>query len=312
MVIDAPAQVRRPSFFRASFAMSAGAIEQEVALGAPPIGCELESSETCWAKKQRRFLVGEPGLDGLGPISRAKFLDFHVDVLHSIYRRNVGGASAAVDDSVWETIKAFLQLRDQLVLAKQEAACMQGIHNEAMRYLEAGLPPNNPAAPSPGSSPRPNTDPRMNLKSSPVYPHSTFLSQNTVSSPPNVASTSSNNQFHIVGRLLGRRSKIVESSFQQLANPFQPLLQSTSARILSLQQELREMQQSLRSQDQRRMRNLVDGNVYKSKPATQHNDFTEEQQSAERSCVADMECKIRLWSLLADDLRGAISPVAST
>lgn len=313
-----------------------------------PLGTPLQISNEGTeprSTRKRRFFVDDDGCPFLddhksaaAAKSRASFLDFHFDVLQSLYKKNGDGGietAAAVDVNVWKMIQSFIQQREQLLFSKHEAACMQGIHSEAVRHQvadDAGSPTsgdgnNNTVTQQQQSSPgsphmRNNNVTRLNHeKPSPAYAlknNSKYLSQASASSSPpmlndaTLSSSSSSNHFHVVARLLGRRRKIVESSFQQQADPFQPLLQATGARIASLQQELHELQQSVRRQDQKRIHDLVSANIYKSRPnkALVKDAGSEEQLSAERSRMAEMECKIRLWSLLAEDLRAAISAPA--
>jgi hypothetical protein len=127
-----------------------------------------------------------------------------------------------------------------------------------------------------------------------------------------------NNQFYIVARLLGRQHNIIESNFYQQAQPFQPLLASTIARIGTLQQELHQCQQRRWATDHERVSEALavgerwgDTSTSTIRAAVDPpSSFTdaEETEENERSRDVTLESKIRLWSLLAQDLQDAILP----
>ena len=124
----------------------------------------------------------------------------------------------------------------------------------------------------------------------------------------------SDNQFYIVARLLGRQHHIMESNFQQQAQPFQPLLASTIARIGVLQQELHHCRQRRWVTDHQRVSEAlaVDDERWNNNSHSGDTTFTTAtsctavDEENERSRVVTLESKIRLWSLLAQDLQDAI------
>lgn len=129
-----------------------------------------------------------------------------------------------------------------------------------------------------------------------------------------------NNQFYVVARLLGRQHHIIESNFYQQAQPFQPLLASTVARIGNLQQELHQSQQRRWAIDHQRVSEaLAVGERWSSKSSISNSNMSAavdppsplkdaEDEENERSRAVTLESKIRLWSLLAQDLQEAILP----
>lgn len=286
---------REPQLFRAS----AESVAEEVNKGIKPR-----------SSKKRRFFDDSCFVD-INLKTHARFLGFHFDILQSLYTAEAIGGEAVLDATVWTMIKSFLQQREQLLQAKQEAFFMQGIHSEAVRYVESGAAKKMMANYQSPDKSHAHSIPRLSQKSSPVNSQNKkYSSQTSASSPPikEALYASSLDHFHIVTHLLGRRSNIVKTSFKQQADPFQVILKLSETHILSLRQDLHELQQALRIHDQKRIQDLVAANVYKSKavgPAK--DDLSEKERSAELSRMVEMECKIRLWSLLSQDLREGIS-----
>ena len=107
----------------------------------------------------------------------------------------------------------------------------------------------------------------------------------------------------------------MESNFQQQAQPFQPLLASTIARIGVLQQELHHCRQRRWVTDHQRVSEALavdDGRWNNNNSNSGDTTFTTAtsctavDEENERSRVVTLESKIRLWSLLAQDLQDAI------
>ena len=107
-----------------------------------PTAVAADDEEAGGPLKKRRFL--EPsGLEYPTRGKHAQFLAFHLDVLQSLYNKNnddhqaatdANTSSSVVDARVWKATQMFLEQRDQLMQAKEEAGCMKGIHDESLRF----------------------------------------------------------------------------------------------------------------------------------------------------------------------------------
>jgi len=306
----------------------------------PPASTDAgDEEEAGGSLKKRRFL--EPsGLDYPKRGKHARFLAFHFDVLQSLYSKNNdhqatdANTSGVVDASVWEATQMFLEQRDRLMQAKEEAECMKGIHDESLRFTtceerdptgrdhsnrnKATAMGNNSVSPTAAT---PHARNVANRKLSPVISQKpsfrgSFLSSQTSLHSPSTGGTAAAggptaaiggvpHRFDIVARLIGRRHQLVESTFQQQAQPFQPLLGTTEARIVALQHELHHLQQSCAAADQKCLSDLLHSTTADApeKPAAS-NIMKEEVERRNRKTT--LEVKIRLWSLLVQDLREAL------
>lgn len=250
--------------------------------------------------KKRRFLY-ETALDLSKNSAQARFLSFHFQILQTLHADDDADDGSAIEASTWTLIESFLKQRERLITAKKEVVCMQGIYKESLQYFTEQQSCDNMSI---------QTTPRRHHlpKPSPVFSHYPLMSQASVSSVVHNDQNSQN--FEIIARLLGRRHKIVEQEFQKIGKEsFEPLLLATEARVEQLRKEQSAEDLATSTRNQKCIQDLLAVNIYKEKqPRT--STTLEGEETSKRSNSAKLECKIRLWSLLAHDLRHAIMIVS--
>jgi hypothetical protein len=184
------------------------------------------------------------------------------------------------------------------------------------------------------ASPRPVHNNRAKLTSQPIGAASSPQPMTAKSSSLSVKSGHAS--FGIVAQLLKRRRDLVANAFQENATrPFETLLTATNAHIVALQRTLYQIQQALRQEQYQEWHDLVvvaphatarkrlahqthapspllgpipPAVVAATAAASTIKDAPHLLPKPQlRLQAADLECKIRLWSLLAQDLRQAIT-----
>jgi hypothetical protein len=255
-----------------------------------------------------------------------------------------GIVSAFKGVEIWSTIERFLLQRDELLRDKQTVVSMASIHSEAMRYVDTVnhnsqlVEAATATAAQPGSSLR---SPQWRSASPRAVNNHAKLTSQTIAaaSSPQPMTAKSNSlsvrsdraSFGIVAELLKRQRDLVGKAFQHRATrPFGTLLTATNAHIVALQRTLYHVQQALRQAQFQEWHDLVVvphttprkrlahqthapspllgpiPPVAAAAPTTE--DAPHQLPKPQlRSQAADLECKIRLWSLLAQDLRHAIT-----
>jgi hypothetical protein len=219
-----------------------------------------------------------------------------------------------VDPSVWNMAESFLVRRSSLAQTKQEATRLRGIHQEASLFIEQGefrLPFHKKNAA--GAS---TTDAAV----SPIHQyrrlHSPILSHaSQYDSPTNKAkSAARTTSFGIVSSLLQRRSKSADKAFQQQIHPFQPLLQQTRDLVQKLQEMLKVHKDAQLQKDQAITNELLTSAIMQSQPSQQSAFISGGKKSPLSSPSQDeccrlmqLETKLKVWSLLAQDLRHEIA-----
>ena len=246
-------------------------------------------------------------------MEKARFLAFHTDILQSLHNKD----DERLEPKVWKTIHRFLQQRERLMKSKHCARNMKSVHGEALRHCDDFEVGGNAATPQAvrnvGSVVGSGVKSSL-LVNSPTFRGSvlfsqTAASQNTpggggaaaehLSSNPD----NNNNNFYIIARLLGRQHQIMESTCQQRAQPFQPLLATTLTRIGTLHRELHRLRQLRWAAHHQHVRDALSVAEDDRPPESSSSSA---QQDEERCRVAVLESKIYLWSLLAHDLQEAI------
>jgi hypothetical protein len=280
-------------------------------------------------------------------VPSTSFLGFHLELLKSLYvqkvendndidnpSRNCAVAStlssqqqqqvetkekwddSPIDPSIWKMAESFLIQRSSLAKNKQEATRLQGIHQETIVFMEEGE--SRLAFHKKNSTGVSTTDATV----SPVQQqyrrlHSPILSNvSQYASPTNRAkSTARSTSFGIVSRLLQRRSKSANKAYQKQIHPFQPLLQQTCQLEKKLQDMLKGHKDARLAKDQAATNELLASAIMPSQ-LSQHqstvlsgvkNDSLPSTSEDERCRLVRLQTKLKLWSLLVQDLNCEIS-----
>jgi hypothetical protein len=220
-----------------------------------------------------------------------------------------------IDPSLWKMAESFLIQRSSLAKNKQEATRLQGIHQETVIFMEEGdsrldFHKKN----STGVS---TTDASVSPVQQYRRLHSPILSNaSQYASPTNKAkSTARSTSFGIVSRLLQRRSKSANKAYQKQIHPFQPLLQQTCYLVKRLQDMLKVHKDAQLAKDQAATNELLTSAIMPSQ-SSQHqstvlsgvkNDSLSSPSEDERCRLVRLQTKLKLWSLLAQDLNREIA-----
>jgi hypothetical protein len=217
----------------------------------------------------------------------------------------------SIGDDTWEIAMRFLENRKELNQTKKQAADWRAILTESSRLCKKM---GEPSIQSPSKKHF-----LRQAKSSPIvsnyYPP--LLGQ-PMSGNCNVAVSASQsvqqqtvNPLGMISSLLGYRQQVVQNRFQSLAQPFEPLLRSVLQTIQTLRLEFENIRSSNHQKELSSISDcLVGAHIYKKnhKRAVVSNALLQSQPSeTERSKWTELQSKIYLWSLLAYDLKNAIS-----
>ena len=257
------------------------------------------------------------------------FLPFHLRVLKSLYDYDDGEDLTPTKDT-WDAIEGFLKNRQNLINFKTNAVRYRAIHKQALRFASkhastqqstTSAIATTTTATTPVSSPlvhKINTPRSGGLKSVTTTPSYTLHrpSQLLQRTPNGSAKANKQQQqrgpFILVARILEQRAKNVDSTFQDnVKRPYKPLLQRIRQTIEQLQVVKQRHTQALSLQNQKISKQILSINVYSSSRVPQENvsaiaDRIREERlrsDAERSRSAATESKIRLWTLLEQELK---------
>ena len=286
--------------------------------------------------KRRRLDYGEDVQANDDSSATPRFIAFHFKILKSIYDESDKARSnkqtddhttttafehhdddLAVQVRTWATIDKFLHDRSDILKSKEEASRWSWIHEKALcvgkedQQGEAVSPlKKHHSARQLLQQQQQHTSPPSHR---PLYATTTQLSSTTPTK--NYHPTNSNNiaddPFRIVARLLGNHSNDIRQDFEDQIASYKTLLESTNKRIAHLQKSLTNLQQTLQDEDQKCVSDLINRTIYavhsnsKSMEAHPNNRNTSTPVRMEQavSRVLELKTKIRLWSLLAADLK---------
>lgn len=223
-----------------------------------------------------------------------------------------------VDDRLWNKARKFVKDREDLLKLKKEASRVNGVHQEALDYLEehgqgrgSSTAPSTPSGGKPtGSSWQPSADDSV--------PHR-FGKHPSISSPnclkffspqrPTTSSQSPNNCqtpaqcFALVAHLLKSKCEEFNGSVKNRSNIYGPMLQEVEEKIDVLQGKLRILKESTLSKQKRKVedllsRALLSSSMDNTDPAVASVQFG--------NFVSKLETKLQLWSILAADLKDVV------
>jgi hypothetical protein len=279
-------------------------------------------------------------------VSSSSFLGFHLELLKTLYVEKpendndndilsgnctVAGTLSSqqqqqaetkdkwddgpIDPSIWKMAESFLIQRSSLAQNKKEATRLQGIHQETIVFMEEGesrldFHKNNSTGVSTAEQ---SVSPVQQYRRL----HSPILSNaSQYASPTNKAkSTARSTSFGIVSRLLQRRSKSANRAFQKQIDPFQPLAQQTCYLVKKLQDMLKVHKDAQLAKDQAATNELLTSAIMPSQ-SSQHqstllsggnNNSLSSPSEDERCRLVQLQTKLKLWSLLAQDLNREIA-----
>jgi hypothetical protein len=279
-------------------------------------------------------------------VPSTSFLGFHLELLKSLYIQNVendndndnlsrncaiaGTLSSQeqqqaetkekwddgpIDGSVWKMAESFLIQRSSLAKNKQEATRLQGIHQETIVFMDEG--DSRLAFHKKNSTGVSTTDASVSPVQQYRRLHSPILSNaSQYASPTNKAkATARSTSFGIVSRLLQRRSKSANKAYQKQIHPFQPLLQQTCHLVKKLQDMLKVHKDAQLAKDQAATNELLTSAIMPSQ-SSQHqstalsgvkNHSLSSPSEDERCRLVRLQTKLKLWSLLTQDLNREIA-----
>jgi hypothetical protein len=222
-----------------------------------------------------------------------------------------------IEMSVWKVAKSFLIQRRSLAQNKQEATRLQGIYQETIVFMQEGElrlafhKKNSTGVSTADASVSPVQQYRR--LHSPILSHTSQYASPTHNKAKSTARSTS---FGIVSRLLQRRSKSANRAFQKQIHPFQPLLHQTCHLVNKLQDMLKVHKDSQLAKDQAVTNELLTSAILPLQ-SSQHqstllssgvkNDSLSSPSQDERCRLVRLQTKLKLWSLLAQDLNREIA-----
>ncbi|GAX24259.1 hypothetical protein FisN_4Lh039 [Fistulifera solaris] len=234
--------------------------------------------------------------------SKFRFVDFHFKMLRSLYdgKSNLSDAVQShcdvsdvsgdkIDDDIWTKIGDFLVNRPSISSAKKEAVLWNNIRREAMQ-LKANTKARSPAKQTPG---------RIGLTPRSSVFHSKFATSSPISlSEPHPLR---DNSFFIIAQLLGKEARFFKDVYNHQKHALKPLLSAAEQLISGLGQEVSVLKQAIASEEQKKLHLLLNGASYQD--TTMQRDSSKD---SDESRLAELQTKMRLWQLLAADLKSIL------
>jgi hypothetical protein len=221
------------------------------------------------------------------------------------------------DDSIWDRIQDFMEQREYIFRYQEKVIHMSSINQEAKKYTQAiatTTPMNDHYH---HQSLMQTSSPAMmnDLRNTP---------SGLVLSPPPVASSatlsnhhhrhSTTNAFSVIANIIQQRSNLYQSSVQLPISTtmchFRQLIRDVQNHMQSLRMTQHQFQQSTRQSNINYLHSLVQTKNRITDSSTCNDDAgshnkvqsSSRNQLNERSYIAELEHKLQLWSLLANDL----------
>lgn len=214
----------------------------------------------------------------------ASFQECHLSMLRSLYKESDNTISA----KTWKQIKEFLQQRPKLLEARRQRQLLQGIHDEAVKFVLKNSQKNNSTT---------------SVIHTPQHHHHHHHHHLTTASPlsmfspaaASVATTkrpnTNTNSLALVARLLGRRARQGSGSNM----PFSNLRRETNEQMQQLTKSLETLQQEQLESYKQQLKRLA--NEQDSSTSTEQ-DFPRNEGK-----LVETEARIHLWSMLAHSLQ---------
>lgn len=203
-----------------------------------------------------------------------------------------------VDPAVFTMTQAFLRQREGLAESRKEAVRLQGIDQEARLFMGMGASSSSSSRAANFKATSPSR-PLRRLHSPVLAP--TYASPTSSKSKPSAAS------FGIISRLLHRQFQNARTSFQLTVDPFVPLQQQAQDLTKTLGDMLQVHKSTKLAKDQAAANELL-GSVMRSQGHyVEKNDIMPPSPCArDKSRLAKLETKLKLWTLLTQDLKREI------
>ena len=214
-----------------------------------------------------------------------------------------------VEAELWDKAEKFVDERDRLIHLKDEASRADEVLAEALQFCTQEQ--ESTVLSTPAGKRRIWTD--EDSTKTPPNSLSFFSPQGTSratqSSPSAARIQSPTKCFGLVTSLLQKKCQSATKLVTSRSSPFKPLLESVDLKIESLESKLQAAQASSISKQKRQAEDLLCGALspYDDPEEADELEGTNESTYDLNSFISKLEMKLRLWSLLAADLKGVVS-----
>jgi nucleotidyltransferase/DNA polymerase involved in DNA repair len=252
------------------------------------------------------------------PLKSCNFLPFHFHMLKSLYEdvyedtlpmlsvmgdddTNKGRNLAEPNEAIWASIREFVKQRTKILHVQNQAMESMNVQLAAKNYLESSshilLSTTTPK--SAGTV----------IDSSPLLRRQHSVSVTSPSIPSPLSGTVYNrtnsigevcNSFQLVSILLQKRVTVVQTRYKEGTRPFHSLHDFVKKQANALHSNVKHIEQTIGSMNQSLCQQLTDSP--RSPPST----LPTQEMEQHRSTLADAQVKLKLWTLLLQDLDNAL------
>lgn len=241
--------------------------------------------------------------------------------------------TAAVDskvkEEVWHLINVFLTNRGDLATSRNKSTKSQAVYESAEHILNEGIGGFGMKSSSSSkgvrgeqsSPPVPSTPLLRNGKLSPA--RSIGVGTNTPADMPmnrqdhqhdHVHQSQNVNSWTLVTKLLGRKNATTQKDTELVAEPYQPLIDALNSKLKELRDIYKEIlgEMSFVGGDDDTVRDMLVvpfnnmGEDDRSVEEERQGDNLAHTSLEEEDLVAELECKLYLWSLLLSSVREVV------